>query len=104
MRNDKAVKLFSFANGRGFEPYYILYLGKAGETASTILQVFMEPKGDKLMEHDGWKQDFLEEIAGQARVETVFQGRDYSVYGLPFFNDSENSKQKFREAFEKFLE
>jgi len=57
-----------------------------GETASTILQVFIEPKGDHLLEHDSWKQDSLEEIAGEGRV-------GYSVYGLPFFNDSENGRK-----------
>jgi len=103
VRNEKAVKLFSFANGQAFEPDYVLFLRKTGETASTMLQVFMEPKGNHLAEHDRWKQDFLEEIAGRGRVETVFQGRDCSVYGLPFFNDSGNGKRRFREAFERFL-
>jgi len=103
VRNEKAVRLFSFANGQAFEPDYVLFLRRMGETASTILQVFIEPKGDHLLEHDGWKQDFLEEITGQGRVETIFQGRDYSVYGLPFFNDSETGRRKFREAFERFL-
>ncbi len=42
-------------------------------------------------------------VEATLKMETIFQGRNYSVYGLPFFNDSENSSQRFREAFEKFL-
>ncbi len=102
VRNEKAVKTFSFAGGHGFEPDYVLFLGKMAETASSILQVLMEPKGDQLLQGDSWKQDFLGEIAGQSTVQTIFQWRDYSVYGLPFFNDSRNGMRIFRDAFEQF--
>ena len=35
VRNERAVKLFSFTHGQGFEPDYLLFLRKMGESAST---------------------------------------------------------------------
>lgn len=103
LRNEKAVKLFAFADGQAFEPDFVLFLRKKGEETSTILQLFVEPKGDHLKQADSWKETFLKDIEGQARIEIIFQGRDYSVYGLPFFNDQGQSNADFKAGFERFL-
>lgn len=71
-----------------------------GEDQSTILQLFIEPKGDQLRPKDDWKQAFMVDIDGQARLETVFQGRDYVVFGLPFFNEEGKTNIDFKAAFE----
>ncbi|WP_370286576.1 DEAD/DEAH box helicase family protein [Pseudooceanicola nanhaiensis] len=103
LRNEKAVKLYDFDTGRAFEPDFVLFLKKKGDNASTILQLFIEPKGDHLRPQDDWKQVFLEQVKVKARLETVFQGRDYSVLGLPFFNETGQSNADFRAAFEDLL-
>ena len=104
LRNEKAVKLFAFADGQAFEPDFVLFLREKGEDTTTILQLFVEPKGDHLKQADSWKESFLREIESQSRIETVFQGRDYAVYGLPFFNEQGQSNTDFKAAFEPFLE
>ncbi|SEW26068.1 type III restriction enzyme [Cognatiyoonia koreensis] len=100
LRNEKAVKLYDFGTGRAFEPDFVLFLRKKGQEASTILQLFIEPKGDQLRPQDDWKQDFLEQIKAKAKLETVFQGRDYTVLGLPFFNETGQTNTDFKAAFE----
>ncbi|MEZ5745307.1 MAG: DEAD/DEAH box helicase family protein [Paracoccaceae bacterium] len=100
LRNEKAVKLYDFDTGRAFEPDFVLFLRKKGQEASTILQLFIEPKGDQLRPQDDWKQDFLGQVKATARLETVFQGRDYTVLGLPFFNEKGRTNAAFKAAFE----
>lgn len=104
LRNEKAVKLYDFDTGRTFEPDFVLFLRKKGDEASTILQLFIEPKGDHLRQVDSWKEAFLKEIRVQGRIETIFQGRDYAVYGLPFFNEQGQSNLDFKAAFEDFVQ
>nr|WP_254435011.1 DEAD/DEAH box helicase family protein [Ruegeria arenilitoris] len=100
LRNEKAVKLYDFDTGRAFEPDFVLFLRKKGQEASTILQLFIEPKGDHLRPQDDWKQDFLAQVKAKARLETVFQGRDYTVLGLPFFNETGQTNTDFKAAFD----
>ncbi|MGC9420304.1 MAG: hypothetical protein ACP5EN_15185 [Rhodovulum sp.] len=64
------------------------------------MQLFIEPKGEKWYKDDKWKQDFLEQVKDKARLETVFQGRDYTVLGLPFFNETGQTNTDFKAAFE----
>ena len=100
LRNEKAVKLFDFVNGSAFEPDFVLFLRKKGHEASTILQLFIEPKGNQLRPQDDWKQNFLEQVKATARLETVFQGREYTVFGLPFFNEVGETNADFKAAFD----
>lgn len=100
LRNEKAVKLYDFDTGRAFEPDFVLFLRKAGQETNTILQLFIEPKGDQLRPQDDWKQNFLEQVKAEARLETVFQGRDYTVLGLPFFNEAGQVNADFKAVFE----
>lgn len=104
LRNEKAVKLFAFENGQAFEPDFVLFLRKKGADISTVLQLFIEPKGDHLKHVDSWKEVFLNDIKEQGRIETLVQGRDYAVYGLPFFNESGQSNIDFKAAFKGFLD
>lgn len=103
LRNEKAVKLFAFTDGQAFEPDFVLFLRKKGEDTSTILQLFVEPKGDHLKQADSWKESFLKDIEEQGRIQIAFQGRDYAVYGLPFFNEQGQTNERFNMAFESFL-
>lgn len=104
IRNDKAVTLYNFEDGRAFEPDFILCAKKHGEDSSTIYQVFIEPKGGHLMDTDTWKQDFLLAIEGHAKTAvSKIQGRTYLLRGLPFYNE-EQAKHGFIKAFDDCLE
>lgn len=103
LRNEKAVKLYDFDTGRAFEPDFVLFLRKKNQSANTILQLFIEPKGDHLRPQDDWKQDFLAQVKTEARLETIFQGRDYTVLGLPFFNETGQTNADFKLSFDGLL-
>jgi len=60
IRNEREIKIFDKL-GRAFEPDFLLfYKQKDGEQLT--YQVFIEPKGNHLLGHDKWKEDFLKEI------------------------------------------
>ena len=92
VRNERAMKIYNFKDGRGFEPDYLLFLtNKNG--ASLTYQLFVEPKGKHLAKYDEWKDDFLKEISEK------FKGK-YRVRGVPFyFRENENEfKEKLLEV------
>ncbi|MEK7132565.1 MAG: hypothetical protein AAB830_00785 [Patescibacteria group bacterium] len=92
VRNEKAVKIYNFKDGRGFEPDYLLFLINKKGTSLTY-QLFVEPKGAHLAEHDKWKDDFLKEISKKFKGKTLDFGRGkYRVRGVPFYN-SENENE-----------
>lgn len=67
------------------------------------MQIFIEPKAKHLRLEEQWKENFLKEISSHAQVQVIFQGRDYSVYGLPFFNTTGPMKQDFDRAMKIFI-
>lgn len=103
IRNERLFTLYSFQDGRPFEPDFLLFLKKANAKKSVVMQLFIEAKGQYLKSHDQWKESFLKEINSQAKIHVVFQGRDYSVYGLPFFNNEGQMRQDFESAIQEFI-
>ncbi len=100
VRNEKDVKIFSFDEGRAFEPDYLMFLHiKGADDKYDNLQIFIEPKGDHLLKKDKWKEDFLKQISEMAEVRWVTSADNYTVWGLPFYN--ENTEGTFHEAFTK---
>lgn len=103
IRNERLSTIYSFRDGRAFEPDFVLFLKKAGTGKSVIMQLFIEPKAKYLKVEEQWKERFLKELRAEARIQVLFQGRDYSVYGLPFFNDDDaGMKRDFALAMTKF--
>jgi len=101
LRNEKAVTIYAFENGQAFEPDYVLFLRRKGEAKAIVLQVFIEPKSEYLMGHDKWKEMFLKQIHTK---ETIIQAKNYTVYGLPFFNQNgERANAHFIKEFENLL-
>ena len=49
LRNEKAVKIYSFDEGRAFEPDFIL-LANDKKVGSTSWQIFIEPKGSQFLD------------------------------------------------------
>lgn len=103
IRNERLVTLYSFQDGRAFQPDFLLFLRKAETGKSIVMQLFVEPKAQFLKSEELWKESFLREVSPKAHIQVVFQGRDYSVYGLPFFNHEGAMKQDFDLAMENFI-
>ena len=64
-------------------------------------QIFIEPKGKYLKEHDKWKQDFLKEIKEKFQdktleFETQSKTQRYRLVGVPFYNNEDENR--FRQS------
>lgn len=105
LRNEEVYKIYDFKTGEGFQPDFLLLLhGKEGNSA--YYQVFIEPKGEHLIEKDAWKEEFLLEISKKYGIEKPFvqQTDKYVLYGLPFYNATDNEKERrFKQSFKDIL-
>lgn len=100
VRNQQHFQLFNFDDGRAFEPDFVLFLIEDGGTKPLQYQVFIEPKGEHLIEHDKWKQEFLMRLEKEHKIEQLWMDRDYVVWGMPFYNETKPEvRQDFEEAF-----
>ncbi|MDR5875124.1 DEAD/DEAH box helicase family protein [Vreelandella gomseomensis] len=99
LRNEKAVKLFDFETGQVFEPDFLLFLRRTEGGSENIMQLFIEPKGSHLTAQDKWKEDFLKQLKNEAKMHVFFQGKDYRILGLPFFNNSSPKIEEFKADF-----
>lgn len=91
LRNEEVYKIFSFNDGSGFMPDFLLFLKTKEE--NLYYQVFIEPKGGHLLEKDKWKNDFLLEISQKYSSKTILkaENKNYRLVGLPLYNKaSEN--------------
>lgn len=99
LRNEKAVKIYSFDEGRAFEPDFIL-LANDKKVGNTSWQIFIEPKGSQFLDSnntfknskEGWKEKFLLQITERDEARTLLDDERYRIVGLPFFNN-EMSKE-----------
>ena len=100
LRNEEQYKIFDFKTGAGFQPDFILFLR---DKTNLHYQVFVEPKGDNLLQKDEWKNVFLEEITKKYSKEKVLkiEGKEYNLIGLPLFN--QNNKREFEEEYNKLI-
>lgn len=88
LRNEKHFKLYSFDDGRAIEPDFVFFLSKKKDKKTAIYQIFIEPKGQHLMEKDKWKEDFLQQIAETHQLETVWENKDVKLIGMQFYNET----------------
>ena len=103
IRNEKDLKIYDFAEGRQFEPDFVLFLRVKGACDKyDNLQLFIEPKGDNLLIKDKWKNDFLKQIKTMAEITCYTQSDNFNVWGIPFFNEDNNAE--FMDAMEKVLD
>ena len=92
VRNEKDLKIYDFAEGRPFEPDFVLFLRiKGAPDKYDNLQLFIEPKGDNLLLKDKWKNDFLKQIKTMSEITWCTKSDNYNVWGIPFFNESANA-------------
>lgn len=100
LRNEEVYKIYDFEQGRGFEPDFLLFL-KGNKGNNLYYQIFIEPKGEHLIEHDKWKDDFLQQITDKYGTGKLLkaESKEYVLIGLPLFNNKE--KNNFEKAFSK---
>jgi len=103
VRNERQLVLYSFDGGERFEPDYLLFLRRARMDGFEQYQIFVEPKGNHLLDQDKWKEDFLLQIESRGVPKKTFvDDTYYHVWGLPFFNYQNNMAQ-YTDAFERVL-
>ena len=98
IRNERFFKIHSFSDGQAFEPDFVLFLKEKNGEILTY-QIFIEPKGKHLKEHDKWKQEFLKEITEKYKGKTLDfitlgKTQKYRLVGVPFYNNEDENKFK----------
>ena len=95
VRNEGHFKVYNFADGQAFEPDFVLFLKEKNGQLLTF-QVFIEPKGKFLKEHDKWKEQFLVEIRKQFADSVIILNADtkYRLVGVPFYNTEDENEFK----------
>jgi type III restriction enzyme len=92
IRNEREVKIYD-NSGRAFEPDFLLFCKQKEENQYTY-QVFIEPKGNHLIGHDKWKEDYLKEIRNDKKVIEISTDK-YLLTAVPFYNyQNENEFKK----------
>lgn len=95
VRNERQLCIYSFKDGRRFEPDYILFLKRRKDSRKTEqIQVFVEPKGGHLIETDKWKEEFLLELAKEGRVVFDEKDADYRIVGCHFYNEADAIRKR----------
>jgi type III restriction enzyme len=98
------LAIYNFDDGQAFYPDFVLLLQEQVDGEVQTLQVFIEPKGDHLIENDAWKQDLLMSINEEATVK--FESEKYRLVGLPFFNKGETDpslSERFVDEYERWI-
>ena len=99
LRNEEVYKIYDFKTGQGFQPDFILFL----KDDKLYYQIFIEPKGDRGLKPDKWKEDFLKEISKKYGDTNLLkhETKEYSLIGLPFYN--KKTESTFKTSFDKHL-
>ena len=107
LRNEKAVRIYSFETGQAFEPDFLMFANDK-KYGNTSWQIFIEPKGGQFVGgskefsdgKEAWKEEFLNEITRRDEARTLVDNSRFRIVGLPFFNEKiskEVVKEKLRE-------
>jgi type III restriction enzyme len=102
IRNEGHFAIYNFSDGKAFQPDFVLFmLENSGK--SLTYQIFIEPKGGHLLEHDRWKEDFLKEITKEfgSKILKIDEKLQYRLIGVPFYNNEDENN--FRENIESAL-
>ena len=106
IRNERHFKIYSFDEGQAFEPDFVLFLrDKNGEVLT--YQIFIEPKGKHIKEHDRWKENFLEQVSDKFKgkileFKTLGKTQNFKLVGVPFYNNEDENR--FKESLYKVVE
>ncbi len=105
LRSEMHFRLYSFKDGKGFAPDFVLFLQKENNELLSY-QLFLEPKGSHLKEVDSWKQDFLDEVSNiygnNKHIEINNSKNSRKIFGLPFYNTDD--EVAFKSKLDEYLE
>lgn len=106
IRNEIQACIYSFEDGSKFEPDYVLIMnGKQeySEKKNLYICMFIEPKGEHLLEKDNWKNKLLLELKEKSIPVVKFvDDNEYKIWGSPLYNES-NTKEEFNNYFNKLI-
>jgi len=102
VRNERHFQLYNFDDGKPIEPDFVLFLKKKEGDESLHYQIFIEPKGEHLLEHDAWKESFLKSLKKKHKINVLWKSKKYVIWGMPFYNESVR-KTEFENAFSEIL-
>ncbi|PIU57756.1 MAG: type III deoxyribonuclease, partial [Chloroflexi bacterium CG07_land_8_20_14_0_80_51_10] len=101
LRNEGHFAIYNYADGQAFQPDFVLFL-RENSGKLLIYQLFIEPKGRYLKEHDRWKETFLKEITTEFGGKPLtFEDKKYRLIGVPFYNNEDENQ--FRASLESVL-
>jgi type III restriction enzyme len=101
LRNEGHFAIYNYSDGQAFYPDFVLFLHEKGDRL-LIYQLFIEPKGRHLKEHDRWKETFLREITQEFGGKPLtFEDKKYCLIGVPFYNNEDENE--FRASLESVL-
>ena len=103
IRNEREFKIYSFDNGERFEPDYVLVLQNTKTDCLEQFQIFIEPKGEHLLEKDAWKEQLLLRLRNDSIPTTTFvDNNQYKIWGFHFFNQNKRMSE-FRSDIERLI-
>jgi type III restriction enzyme len=102
VRNERHFKIFNFEDGRAIEPDFVLFLVNHSPEENLHYQIFIEPKGQHLLQTDEWKEKFLKSLREEHSLEQLWKGRKYVVWGMPFYNEALR-KADFENSFNHII-
>ena len=87
IRNEIQACIYSFEDGSKFEPDYVLILNKHQENKekdNLYICMFIEPKGEHLLEKDSWKNTLLLDLKEKGIPIVKFvDDNEYRIWGSP---------------------
>lgn len=106
IRNEIQACIYSFEDGSKFEPDYVLILNKHQENKekdNLYICMFIEPKGEHLLEKDSWKNTLLLNLKEKGIPIVKFvDDNEYRIWGSPLYNEA-NTKEDFNNYLEELL-
>ena len=105
IRNELEIAIYDFDTGDKFEPDFVLLLRKKKKDEKFMsVNLFIEPKGEHLLEHDAWKNKFMLELHDKGIPTTTYvEDDEYLIWGTPLYNENA-TKQLFVEYTDKVFE
>ena len=110
IRNEIQVAIYSLDDGSPFEPDYVLILNKELKEPNDkgkdnlYICMFIEPKGEHLLQNDDWKNTFLLQLKNKGIPVVKFRDdNEYVIWGSPLYNETA-TKEKFKEYFDELIE
>lgn len=88
VRSEREVRIFDFETGNAFEPDFLLFMREKKQDKYVNMQIFIEPKGDHLKQHDEWKEKFLLQLKERSLISFETETSEYRIWGMPFYSES----------------